>query len=238
MKFHTINTKTGRESAIQRSTVVWTNLNPVWNPPEQFVFCMESMEDLDNTRLICDVIDYDKYNQNDYLGTCMVVLKHLPLLKEGAVLEQQLDLLDKETNNRIEGPKVFVQLAVKPSSVVESTHHETVYEYERWTPIGGWGKSMLPTDKGCWSNGDFSEWGSTMAAVESVHIGTQDGRQWASELGWAMQSSGGNSEGWWFAVDLGNREWVDKAGTLHCVRRRKWVRTSTVVAAAVAVEDS
>lgn len=206
-------------------------MNPIWNPPEQFVFLLNNITDLEHSRVIVEVVDYDKLSKNDYLGSSVVALKNLNLAIGQGEASHVLKLTDIDSGEILESCKINVGIELKTEREVDAVNYETVFEYERWTPTGGWGKErvghLLPGDKGVWSTHDKSLWAMTLEEVELDKIGGGDEREWVSDEGWKLETSGAvHVQGWWFSLDMNNREWMSKAGPLHCCRRRKWVRTS------------
>lgn len=99
-------------------------------------------------------------------------LKDLDISTLGTEQFQILSLSDISTGDKI--PQAVVSLGVQVLTMEEYENqlHETIYEYERWTPTGGWGSDypghLLPTDPGRWSNEDGSKFGMDMADVENV----------------------------------------------------------------------
>lgn len=58
---------------MQETRVLMKTNNPVWD--ERFVFGVSSVE---SQQLQLSVCDYDKFKQDDHIGTCNIGLSHLP----------------------------------------------------------------------------------------------------------------------------------------------------------------
>ena len=164
-----INTSNGSHSEEQKSTVMHDSLNPTWSPPFKFRFPVPSSA-IAVTRIIFDVHDKDSFTKDDYLGTTKVDLKDVEISTPG-ITEQflSLSLSDISTGEKIPQAAVNVGIQVLSMTEFENQLHETIYEYERWTPTGGWGSdypgNLLPTDPGRWGNEDGSKFGMDMTYV-------------------------------------------------------------------------
>ncbi|XP_046681571.1 tectonin beta-propeller repeat-containing protein-like [Homalodisca vitripennis] len=97
---------------------------------------------------------------------------------------------------------------------------EETYENQRWSPIHGFGKHMLPTDRFRWSTKD----GLTERRLDQIRLPSM---AWQWEGDWHIETTLDgqqlDDDGWTYAVDFpatyhSQKQWSS------CVRRRKWVR--------------
>ncbi|XP_054281317.1 tectonin beta-propeller repeat-containing protein-like [Macrosteles quadrilineatus] len=97
---------------------------------------------------------------------------------------------------------------------------EESYENQRWSPIQGFGKHMLPTDRYRWSTKD----GLTERRLDKIRLPSM---AWQWEGDWHIETTLDgqqlDDDGWTYAVDFpatyhSTKQWSS------CVRRRKWVR--------------
>ncbi|GMH82973.1 hypothetical protein TL16_g09441 [Triparma laevis f. inornata] len=169
VKAKMVNTATHSTSEEQRSPTIHKNTDPIWLPAVRFTFLVPA-DSVEAQRLVLDIWDQDSMSKDDYLGTTKLDLKGLNLSGGGdAVHNHTLDLLDVKTGDKVPNSKVFIAIQVKTAAEMASEQHELVYEYERWTPTGGWGKkypgNLLPTDPGCWSDEKGGKWSMDMSEV-------------------------------------------------------------------------
>ncbi|GMH62802.1 hypothetical protein TrST_g12876 [Triparma strigata] len=215
VKVKLVNTTDMSHGEEQQSPTVHKDVNPVWLPPCRFTLLVPS-DKVEVQRLVLDVWDEDKMSKDDYLGTTKLDLKGLELEK-GFAQTFTLDLLDVKTGDKVPSAKVFIGVQLQTAAEIASEQHETVYEYERWTPTGGWGKKypghLLPSDPGCWSDGSFEKWSMTMEEVElPIPEGMHSLEHWVTEGDWM------------FGTDFRQKTWMNKKSNISFVRRRAWVR--------------
>ncbi|XP_014281223.1 tectonin beta-propeller repeat-containing protein [Halyomorpha halys] len=98
---------------------------------------------------------------------------------------------------------------------------EESYENQRWYPLDGFSKRLLPTDRYQFSNLD----GSVDRTLEKIRVPSM-AWQWESE--WHIETTLDGEpldhDGWTYAVDFPATFYSTKQWS-SCVRRRKWVRT-------------
>ena len=103
---------------------------------------------------------------------------------------------------------------------------DTVYEYQRWMPVRGWGTVLLPTDPGRWSCGEGGDaaWGGSLAELAPPLPGG-----WEVSAPWAS----GGEQGWTYSTSATFRAavWAPTSGGTRTVRRRAWNRTIKLLAA-------
>lgn len=113
----------------------------------------------------------------------------------------------------------FDILSVKEATSIQE---HSVYEYQRWKPIGEWGNSsnhLLPTDPGGFSSGDEKRFGRTM---EEVAPKVPEG--WIVEKEWHALANDQDPEGWQYATDFTSTYWASSVKRQYVVRRRMWRR--------------
>lgn len=97
---------------------------------------------------------------------------------------------------------------------------EESYENERWLPIEGFSKTMLPTDRYKYSSAD----GQQDRAIEKIRLPSM---AWQWDGDWHLELDlDGNSlgeDGWMYALDFPATYSAKKSWNSY-VRRRKWVR--------------
>eukprot|EP00756_Hemistasia_phaeocysticola_P011092 Hpha_TRINITY_DN15087_c1_g3::TRINITY_DN15087_c1_g3_i1::g.124009::m.124009 len=131
-----------------------------------------------------------------------------------AVQDQVIDMED---------PLAVTRRVVIPSGLYLHERHvrEEVWELQRYFPIVGWSKKLLPTDPP-----DFCDWsGQNQRRFDSVVL--PPGWKWEGE--WAaagIPDSGGAAGSWEFSSDFKMGGWKEekKKGKLDLCRRRCWVR--------------
>ena len=106
-------------------------------------------------------------------------------------------------------------------SLATSSVAVKVYENQRFFPITGWSKHLLPTDRAAWSTED----GSKQARKEDVVL--PFGWKWVDD--WKIEvTQSTDKEGFSYAIDFPRTTWSSSAGLTNFVRRRCWTRTMSV----------
>ena len=172
------------------------------------------------------MMDFDQLDRDDYLGTCTFDLSKLKVKEadaEGGREDLELNLSDSKTNEPISST-ISLSVRILSLAAVESVRVEVVYEYERWTPTGGWGKkfpgNLFSTDPGCWSDGTVLKFAMSMEEVEPE---VEEG--WAVKDGWAMVCGHEiRADGWMFGNSFSSKGWSKSPGPVHFCRRRSWER--------------
>lgn len=97
------------------------------------------------------------------------------------------------------------------------------WENERWSPRTGWSAWRLATDRPLWSD----KKGSRPLHREGFLLPMG----WAWTSSWQPEPFGGNPEGWHYAVDfsVGTKKCSSKPTTFSMVRRRRWLRSRTLI---------
>lgn len=196
--------------------MIHKSLNPEWSPPFKFIFKVPSSS-IAQMRLVLDVHDKDIFTKDDYLGTTKLDLKDVEITLGMAEAFHTLSLSDIKNGEKISSATVTIGVQVKTMEEYEAELHDTIYEYERWTPTGGWGSDypghLLPTDPGRWSSEDGSKWGMEMAEVEPpIPEGMVSSDHWQNEGGWV------------YGQDFRQKEWTATKITVSFARRREWGR--------------
>ena len=87
-----------------------------------------------------------------------------------------------------------------------------VHENQRYFPVTGWSKHLLPTDRHGWSNPE----GTKNLRKEDCVLP----HAWVWTTAWAVDAKGADSEGWQYAVDFPSKSYSEKKSLNHFVRRR------------------
>ncbi|KAL1140546.1 hypothetical protein AAG570_000476 [Ranatra chinensis] len=103
---------------------------------------------------------------------------------------------------------------------------EETYENQRWFPLDGFSKRLLPTDRHQFSTED----GLTKRNKGDIRVPSM---AWQWESDWHIETTLGGQQldhdGWTYAMDFPGTYYSSKQWS-SCVRRRKWVRNRKYVA--------
>lgn len=111
-----------------------------------------------------------------------------------------------------------------PAGKAKTMETHTAYEFERFTPIIGWGSDspghLLPTDPGRWCSGDGKKWSLKFDdVVPEMPSGFVETTQWSVFMGEEMDTAG-----WEYGVNFNSHSWYSQQGKSTFARRRMWTR--------------
>jgi hypothetical protein len=92
-----------------------------------------------------------------------------------------------------------------------------IYENQRYFPGSGWGKHLLPSDRGVWTDVK----GHAQQAKGEIML--PSGWAWIND--WIVATEDADEAGWEYALDF-PREFSSKHGPTKVVRRRAWRRVA------------
>ncbi|KAK1930245.1 Synaptotagmin 2 [Phytophthora citrophthora] len=196
-----------------RSLCLKNNLNPQWNPPEQFVF---PIEEVVSAVLSVKVFDMDFIKRDDLLGELV-----LPV----APFADKIDLWQHEKHH-LSVPKEFSKQRCQPSvelevclkHVAEDRYEQCHYVWEnqsRHRAINGNWKPCHSNDRKTWSSYDDFNTSDTFAAVIPPPPPAMKGS------GWRYCVGRGDGHGWMYAKSFSG-PWSPDVSTFSGVRRRLW----------------
>ncbi|GMI53819.1 hypothetical protein ScalyP_jg9406 [Parmales sp. scaly parma] len=240
LKIKLRNRLTGIESSFVTSDKRYRTTDPSWLPAESFFFVLKK-KDLANTRVLMSVFDYDSITSDDPLGDGVASLSDALLLSSEEenintntnTEVKSISMVDVKTGESIPD-NASIQISLNTfNSFNGVSAHQVVYEYQRWTPTGGWGSYLLPTDpSGHWSNKSASTWGKTLKEIyDDVEVHKSNELR-SFEFGvWSLPgdtSDADNAAGWKFGNDFRQSGWSRTASNLLFCRRRRWCRKFVV----------
>jgi tectonin beta-propeller repeat-containing protein 1 len=113
--------------------------------------------------------------------------------------------------------------AVGAAPAEQGLHQEVVdvWENERYYPLKGWTKSLLPADPS-----PYLSRGETKSYASLAQVAPRQDWSWATEWSVAMASMPHDADGWQYGVsfNLPLGGWTAKNGWADVVRRRLWSR--------------
>lgn len=198
---------------VQTSSMIKSNLNPIWKPNETFNFNIE------NPKASClevQAFDYDRLKANDLLGSaCIALAPFLENKEHSEIIAYELDVQPEYQNQKC---RAIVYLEVKLSSHGNADQVLELWENQRYHLIKRWThETFLPNERKRWSSVSNS-------SISSMNFGdvAPTVPSGMSGEGWLYDVSKGDAEGWLYAPSF-QGPWHRDAGPLALVRRRKWI---------------
>ena len=217
VKIKLVDVKRRVESKEAETQPRFRTVNPTWVPACHFNFWVEK-EVIDDVRILVTVYDHDTLSSHDYLGSATLPLTSVELTLDWSPTMHSLGLVNSQTGESIPDC-ASVQLAVNKSESREGLIvNQIVFEYERWTPTGGWGHKypghLLPTDPGCWSTKGKEKWGMELKDIEgTLNPGDNTGEYEYKFQLWVLPgdiTDASQSSGWKLAMILGRKAGVKR----------------------------
>lgn len=201
----------------QKSSVINNNLSPVWSPPESFTFKVDNPKE---RVLEIQVLDYDRFNKDDLLGTLTLALAPFAEQRGASeVLSYEVELAEEFDNHKKHS---YLFLEIKLVSLEHADRVLELWENQRYHLIKKWTTdTLLPNDRKRWSAiGDSN---ASSDSFEEVAPRVPPGM---TAEGWSLDVSQGDDNGWIYAPSF-QGPWQKDAFSLAMVRRRKWVNRCT-----------
>mmetsp|Transcript_42669 Transcript_42669/g.133763 ORF Transcript_42669/g.133763 Transcript_42669/m.133763 type:complete len:255 (-) Transcript_42669:317-1081(-) len=204
----------------QGSSKKVTTLNPIWEPEETFRFKIDDIEE----PVIVSVYDSDLVGDDDSLGDALI---HLPRYVNAGRTETALRLINP-LNGKPECGTVTLEIFVANKMQAFAERHDDVYEYERFDPTAGaWRPSFLLTDP----NGGQCHWSTATGNEKDLRwspvmndLVDRVPDHWVIASNWGYMMSGGDADGWRYAINFNTDVWYDGQTAASFVRRRRWRR--------------
>jgi hypothetical protein len=199
--------------------------HPVWEPPEIFQFGNILLSNLASCKLLIAVNDAKilAMRGDEPVAGARVSLGHLK--EQVGEVRKVAKLSCMNTGKPIPGGNVEIGLELITAFQARGTVRSTVYEYERYQPVIGWGSTypghILPSDLGTWQNKDAKTWGMSFSEVVSP---TREGHDVLQS--WGYQRTKKDPDGWMYSMAYRRTPWFKAAKVNTYVRRRLWVQTT------------
>ncbi|CAH0487814.1 unnamed protein product [Peronospora farinosa] len=193
-----------------RSLCIKNELNPVWDPPEHYVF---PVTDASSSVLTVEVFDMDTMNADDLLGILKVPVAKFADEMEVSTLENYPLSLESEFAGQKRNSTLLLEICLK------QVDDQRVYmwENESWSIGSGW-KPTNSSDRRQWSSYDDSATSSMFIEVAPRAPANM------TDAGWQYCSTRGDEQGWSYAKTFGG-PWTPKKPVFSFVRRRLWENT-------------
>ncbi|KAI9912278.1 hypothetical protein PsorP6_009107 [Peronosclerospora sorghi] len=196
-----------------RSSCAKNTLNPVWDPPEHFIF---PVSDIVRSVLCVKVYDRDMLNPDDLLGSVVIPAAKFADEMDVSTLENYALSLESEFSNQERNSTLLLEIFLKREDQEKT---EYVWENESWSMGNGWLPSNS-SERRQWSSYDNSITSTTFSDVApSVPSNMTDS-------GWQFALNHGGEEGWSYANSFAG-PWTPTKTALSVVRRRLWENTFT-----------
>lgn len=157
-------------------------------------------------------------------GRSFPVADALIKFKEFKITEatiKNVTLIEPNTGQKNGVVRFEMEITTPQQAALYDEH--TVFEYQRWEPIKGWGSTypghLLPTDPGCWSTVNGQKFANKLIDVSP---GILEG--WKIDRQWHYLATDDDPDGWQYAVDFISSRWFPSNGSGLYVRRRAWRR--------------
>lgn len=207
--------KVGRNA--QKSTTISSSLNPRWAPPEVFHFQIDKPKE---KCLEIQVMDFDRLNKDDLLGTANIALAPFLETRHSELLSYDLDVATEfEKQHR----KSVLFLDIKLVSTDRVDQVLELWENQRYHIVKKWTTETLTA-------GERRRW----SAVDDANVSSDAFEEVAPKCpphltaeGWTLDVSQGDDSGWVYAPTFSG-PWQKNAFTLAMVRRRKWINKCSV----------
>ncbi|GMF11776.1 unnamed protein product [Phytophthora lilii] len=195
-----------------RSPCLKNTLNPVWDPPERYVF---PVPDAASAVLNVEVYDMDTLNPDDLLGTLVVPVAKFADEMDVSTLENYPLSVASEFKGQKRNSTLQLEMCLKP--VDDQEKRFFVWENESWSMGNGW-KPTNTKERRQWSSYDDSMTSATFSEVAPRAPANMTGS------GWQYCSSRGNAQGWSYAKTFAG-PWTPNKPAFSFVRRRMWENT-------------
>ncbi|KAF4325493.1 hypothetical protein BBO99_00000302 [Phytophthora kernoviae] len=146
-------------STKHRSPCIKNNLNPVWSPPEEYVF---EVPDAASAVLNVEVYDLDTLNPDDLLATLVVPVAKFADEMDVSTLENYPLSVDSEFSSQKRHSTLHLEVCLKQMDDQEKRLF--VWENESWSMGSGW-KPTNTKERHQWSSYDDSATSKTFRLV-------------------------------------------------------------------------
>ncbi|CEG43687.1 Ca2-dependent lipid-binding protein CLB1/vesicle protein vp115/Granuphilin A, contains C2 domain [Plasmopara halstedii] len=195
-----------------RSPCLKNTLDPVWDPPEHYVF---PVADALSAVLSVKVYDMDTLNPDDLLGTLVVPVAKFADEMDVSTLEHYPLSLASEFTSQKRDSMLLLEICLK--RLDDQERHLYVWENESWCINSGW-KSTNDSERQQWSSYDDSATSAAFSEVAPRAPANMEGS------GWQYCLNRGDVEGWLYAKTFAG-PWTPNKLTFSLVRRRLWENT-------------
>ncbi|KAG7402032.1 hypothetical protein PHYBOEH_007246 [Phytophthora boehmeriae] len=199
-------------SAKHRSPCIKNDLNPVWSPPEQYVF---EVPDAASAVLNVEIYDLDTLNPDDLLATLVVPVAKFADEMDVSTLENYPLSVASEFSSQKRSSTLQLEVCLK--QVDDQEKRLFVWENESWSMGSGW-KPPNTKERQQWSSYDDSATSKTFSEVAPCGPANMTG------TGWQYCSSRGDAQGWSYARTFAG-PWTPTKPSFCFARRRMWENT-------------
>jgi hypothetical protein len=195
-----------------RSPCLKNTLNPVWDPPEHYVF---PVADAASAVLNLEVYDMDTLNPDDLLATLVVPVAKFADEMDVSTLENYSLSVASEFDGQKLNSTLLLEVCLK--QVDDQERRVYVWENESWSMGSGW-KPSNTKERRQWSSYDEKATSATFSEVAPRAPANMTGS------GWESSTARGDSQGWSYAKTFAG-PWTPNKPAFSFVRRRLWENT-------------
>ncbi|DBA01713.1 TPA: hypothetical protein N0F65_010364, partial [Lagenidium giganteum] len=200
-------------SKTHKSSMIKSNLNPVWSPPEKFRF------KVDNPRDACleiKVFDFDMIGADDLIGSKNLALAPFVEGRKAELMSYELEVPDCYSKQKCTS-SLFLEISLVSDDSIDLVLE--LYENQYYHIVKQWCYDMQgdANHRRRWSqvndsNVTSDSFEEVAPKVPATH----------SAEGWTLDVSQGDENGWMYAINF-QGPWQKDMTTLAKVRRRKWI---------------
>lgn len=195
-----------------RSPCIKNSLDPVWSPPEHYVF---EVADPASAVLNVELYDLDTLNPDDLLASLVLPVAKFADELDVSTLENYPLSLAPEFAGRKNRSTLQLEICLK--SIDDQEKRLFVWENESWSMGSGW-KPTNTKERQHWSTYDESATSKQFSEVAPRGPANMTG------TGWEYCSSRGDGQGWLYSRTF-TGPWTPTKPSFCFARRRLWENT-------------
>ena len=219
-------------------TVVRDNCDPVWSPPDEFLFPFPNGLPRAEIKPVASLMDWDGIWGSTALGVARLNLSKMALGARSTPLA--VPLADANNGGRM-ATTLHLRAKLMRGADLDLIVTTRVFEYQLYTAYEGWGSLGLDAANPLKTEGQvvcmsvapafrsrrprFTLFDGTPLFGDRLTVAAPPVRdKYVVSRAWALPSGRGDTAGWTYASSYEARAWYDEPRATSFSRRRLWVR--------------
>ncbi|KAG7397400.1 hypothetical protein PHYBOEH_000808 [Phytophthora boehmeriae] len=198
-----------------RSSCVNKSLDPVWQPAEVFEFEVPHLSSQIERQLDIQLVDNDRFKQDDLLGEVKIPLSVFEARPNEAVVDTYEVTVPEDLKQAAKHPEQKTTIQLDICLVMETDGQKTLCVWENEDYVDGAWKPSHSNERRHWSTFDLQ-----VSSDNFDHVAPEvpEGLEGA---GWAYSTKKGDDHGWVYACTY-TGPWSASSFTTCYARRRLW----------------